>query len=248
MDKSALFKMLRGLYTQQLASVEALKPNLPDELKPLLEPVSENLNAVLAQIPQDQADDKNNKGDDVITPVLSKVGEIGTTLTKVIGEVTGKLTAQYASFDQKVADAITAKLSSGEYVTKADAEKAANDKAASVESRFKLIQDRRAQLQTASIPLPDMDAGLDATDEDFKKAIDTAKARLEDIKTKGISLNSAAHLARLAWATEQEYNVSMALLTEAVAEARKSVKVEPLANPGASSNSGDKKDKAPYII
>lgn len=214
---------LQRLLTEIGTSLNNYATNDPKDPNFLGEPWRSHLLELKGQInaslealpPTDQAPAANEAhwGLMSLQRTLLGVQSIINALKQTVQSKNGEIAAAHASVSGLVDSGVQAKLTSGEYVSKVDAENLAKNARTEGETagfnRGKLLADRRSALAVAGLPVEVAghapEAILLGEEKEFNAARDAAKDRVTKLSGIGLTVASASMLS-LPWEKQEAFD------------------------------------------
>ena len=232
----------RASFEKFQTSINGLLGQVPDVLKGPVEQLITETKTVLAALPADDAADTAPD----LTPALNALGALLARLTETVASLTNsfaqfkeKAAADAAVLAGKVTD-FEARLTNGQLVTQDQAKELAGaarqQGIESAKAEGKLLNDRKATLAAAGLPLPSDDALLLGEEAVFTARKDAAKSRVEILAGKGLALNGKAAplVARAAWLPDQDtFDHEVKNIIEPILGVASSRTADPLLGAGA---------------
>lgn len=217
-------QVIRDSANQIATCIASMLDYLEEPLKGKFLEVKNQINAMLAGLPETDKVPAALDSNLVLQQLLSILGcaqSMMTNLTEAAKGANEKLAATRASLGQDIEAAITAKVTAGDLVKKADAEtrvtNAVNQARSDFQQEQRIVSERRLALNSLSLPVP-ADDKLTGKDEDFNARRDTAKARIDKLKEFKIA---PERLVTLAWNTDQAaFEQTLELLKDAAGAAK----------------------------
>lgn len=218
-------KVVRDAVTQLQTCIGSISDSMDDPLKTKWKEVGTELQTILASLPVDGKDDED-KAAEAMPAIMGAVEKTLAHYETLAKDAAEKMQTTLASLPGKVQAEVEAKVKAGEFITKADHDKAISDATtaattaarAAVLAETKRVGERRTLLTTASIPVPSDDI-LMKEDKEFGEAQEAAKKRIEELKPFGLA---PERQVTLAWNTDEaSYQNTISLMKDVAAKASK---------------------------
>lgn len=208
--------------TTQSKVLCGMETNLPEPWKSEIGKLRGEFDAVLAKMPpteQVATATGVNEGLRELSWAVERLVSINEAMTGMVSKLRGESDTVLASMPDRVAAAVTEKITAGELVTSEQAAKNVSDAVAAVDARHALANTRRATLVTAGLPMPS-ESLLAADEAAFESARTEAVNRTEALKKKGVVLNGAP-LTDLVWASKPDFEQRIGLIDAVLATGKR---------------------------
>ena len=230
MDAAEL-KRTKDLHSKLLTALNSFveQSGGKDKCEPSVVAARDESQRILNQLSELEKSGKTIDGEEsaaLLASVLNAAQKVSETVAAFVASAAEKLKPQ---IEGMVTQGIADKVKAGEYLSKADAEKAVSEAGKKIEERHKLIGARRELITQAKLPAPGEDL-LGGEDKDFTPALEAAREREKKLGEIGLTLNSAEY-KHLAFAGQTDWETQYKMIT-AFAKGKK-VKLNPLAAGGA---------------
>lgn len=228
-DPETVLAAIRTAGKEFQTCIASLEDILEEPLKSKFVQVKSQINTMLAGLPESDKVPAALGANDVLRQLLgtlSMAQMMISTLDEAAKSNAKAMASTKASLPGEITSAIDARVKAGDFVTKADHDKAVSDAIASATTSARaaalaesqVIGVRKQQLATASIPVP-ADEALAGEDKDFTARKDAAAKRAEELKPFKLA---PERVLALCWNTDEaKYNDSLELMKKAFEAAGK---------------------------
>jgi hypothetical protein len=209
-------KVIRESATTIATSVHSMLDYLEEPLKSSFIKVKNDINTMLAGLPETDKVPAALDTNYLLRQLMSTfqmAQSMMSSLNQFSQQTRNEMQLAKNSLTTEIEKAVTAKVTAGELVKKADVESRINTAVETARTEFgtktKLVSDRRTLLTTASLPVPGDDRLL-GKDEEFNPRKDLAKTRAELLKPYKVEANT---LITLCWDADQpQFDLALGLL------------------------------------
>ncbi len=209
-DAAAATKALRNIGSEVQKVIGSFLPDLEESVRTKLQTSLNGLQTMLAGLPDPDAAAANEATKEAVKTwqgIASAANAVISNLQEGLKDATSKLQTTLAGIPGQITAAVEAKVTAGDFVPKAihdgkgtDAISTATTAArAAALTETTRVNDRKLQLTTASMPIPD-NSILAKEDADFNTAKTAAEKRVTELKPFGLE---AGRVLTLAWSTEE---------------------------------------------
>lgn len=240
MDKLQIAR-LRELYTNVLTVFNRFIDQSGGKDCPELIATRDQCQQMCAHLTEIEKKDKPTAEESsaVFASVVTAIEKVSQSVSTYLADAANKVKG---TVEGLVTQGIADKVKAGEFISKADAEKAAGDAEKKARDRFTLINTRRGLVLQAKLPGEAAGEDLLGGDEkDFTAALTGAQEREKKMVEMGLTLNTAAY-SHLAFAAAADWERQQKMLADVAAtvKARKGGKPDPLA--GGAGGAGGQED------